>query len=123
MRPEGFQHIRIHIQAGQQVREVIDHDRDRRPVRDLLEELDNGLLGHGPVERRRNEDEGEVCAVLVADQRLLDDVAGAATQTADRDGEAVLSLCLGDLSCSSNQLGLFVLAEGARLAAGTRDDN
>ncbi len=65
------------------------------------------------MERGRDEDQGEVCAVLMADQRLLDDVAGAATQTADRDGEVILSLGLGYFPCSSNQLGLFVLTEGA----------
>lgn len=75
------------------------------------------------MERGRDEDQGEVCAVLMADQRLLDDVAGAATQTADRDGEVILFLGLGYFPCFLNQLGLFVLTEGARLAAGTRDDN
>lgn len=98
MLSQRLQHIAVHIQPGQQVREVINCNGDGRAIRHLGEEVNDGGLSHGPVEDAGDEDQGKVRAVAVAFGGLVEDITSRAGEATDRYCEVGAPVAIGDLA-------------------------
>lgn len=120
---QRLQHIRVNLQPAHNRRQIVNDDRHRTAVCNVLEELHNGRLRHRPVEHRRDQHQREVRAVLVARGGLRENLARAACPAAERDGDIWPPCCGCDGAAAFYELGFFIEAEGAGLARGAGEDD